>query len=473
MKRTLFLAPLAATACSLAPHPSTPLSLAPPVVSAAIVPVSGPPQAIVAGAAVRPDWYREFGSPALDTLVNQALVANTDLANAEAALRQAREQAAAAAGTTLPQIDANYQAQRIRVSRTLSNPLIDPSQYLYTLHTAQLAVTYPLDLFGGLRAKTASARAAAEVAHDRLAAARTTVVANLVVAVIQRAALSAQLDATRASIAGNREILTMLQRRQALGDIGAADVSAQQTALASAEGALPPIARQLAHETVLIASLTGVAAGSRLPVLPTLSELRLPGTLPVALPAAIIANRPDVRAAEAQMRGAAADVGAAIAARLPNLQLSANVGGEATALASLLASGNIFWSLIGGVTQPLFHGGQLKHQQRAAEAELDGAEAQYRGAVLQAFADVGDALTGLRTDADALDAAVRASDAADRNLDFTRRQLALGGAGTLAVLNAAAADAQATSQRVQAQAARLSDTVALFQAVGGGLTVDR
>jgi outer membrane protein TolC len=213
--------------------------------------------------------------------------------------------------------------------------------------------------------------------------------------------------------------------------------------------------------------LIGVAPGSALPALPGFADLTLPDTLPVGLPGAIVANRPDVQAAAAQMRGAAADLGAAIAARLPQLTLSANVGGVAETFGDMFASGNPFWALIGGATQPLFHGGQLLHQKRAAEAELDGAKAQYRQAALQAFADVSDALTGLQTDADALDAATRAGDAASRNLLFARRQLALGNIGTLTLLNASASSAQAAAQLIQTKAARMSDAVALVQAVGG------
>jgi len=460
----------ALSACTVGPqHPSTTVSLSPPVPSAVIAPVAGPAQQIVPGATVQPDWWTRFGSAKLDALVARALAANNDLANAEAALRQTREQANAATGAGLPQVDASYQAQRVRVSRTFSNPLNDPNQYLYTLHTAQLSVSYPLDLFGGQRNKVRSARAAAEVSADRLIAARTTVVANLVNAVILQASLDAQIDAAKAAIRSNREILGLLQQRQALGDIGLADVAAQQTALATAESTLPSLERQQDHQRGLIATLTGAAPGSVPTSLPALAELTLPGTLPVALPDAIVANRPDVRAAEAAMVGAGADVGTAIAARLPNIQLSATLGGEATNIANMFASGNPFWTLLGGATQPLFHGGQLLHQKRAAEAALEGAKAQYRAAVLQAFLDVSDALSGLETDADALDAAARAGTAADRNLGFVRRQLELGAVGTLALLNAEASDAQASSALVQAKAGRLTDTVALFQAVGGGV----
>jgi len=470
MKRALILAPVLLAGCSLGPqHPTSDVALPPPTAPAVIAPVAGAAQTIVPGAAVRADWWRDFGSPALDALVDRALKANNDLATADASLRQAQEQARATAGGALPQLDASFQSQRLKTSETLANPLPDPSQYLYSLHTAQLSVSYSPDLFGQGRSKLRSARAASEVAANRLAAAHNTVVSNLVNAVIQQASLAAQIDAAQTSIATNRDVLGLLRTRQQLGDIGAADVAAQQTLLATAEGALPPLMRQRDHQSSQISILVGAAPGTALPTLPTLAELSLPATLPVSLPAAIVANRPDVRAAEAQMRGAGADVGTAIAARLPAINLSANVGGEATRIGDLFASGNPFWALIGGVSQPLFHGGALKHQQKAAEAALDGAKAQYRASVLQAFGDVGDALSGLKSDADALDAASRANDAASQNLLFTRRQLALGGVGTLGLLNASSAAAQASSQLVQARAARLSDSVALFQALGGGV----
>jgi NodT family efflux transporter outer membrane factor (OMF) lipoprotein len=470
------MALLCACSCTLGPrHPTTTLSLPPAVASTTIVPASGPPQQLVAGGVVPAGWWHQFGDPALDALVERALLANNDLASAEASLRQTRELAAAATGASLPQLDLSLQAQRTKVSRILPNPLNDPTKYLYSLNTAQLSVSYPLDLFGAGRNKIASARAAAEVARFRLAAARLTVISSLVSAVVQQASLRAQIDAANESIRSNREVLTIMQRRQSIGEIGAADVASQQTALATAESALLPLLRQLDHQRGLIAILIGVAPGSPLPVLPTLDALVLPGSLPVSMPAAIVSNRPDVRAAEAQMRAAGADVGTAIAARFPNIQLTANLGGEATNFARMFADGNPFWTVLGGLTQPLFHGGQLLHQQHAAEAGLEIAKAQYRGAVLQAFADVSDALSGLHDDANALDAATRASDAARRNLVFTRRQLALGGVGTLTVLNAAASDAQAQTQVVQARAARLTDVVSLFQALGGspGASLER
>lgn len=469
--KPLFLPLLAlmVTACAAGPRDLDPEATLPPQQQQQrFAPQAGPEQATV-DTVVAADWWRAFGSPELMALVDEALAHATDIAVADAALRQAREQAGAAAGAALPEVDASYQAQRTRVSNALAPAVTDSSQYLYTLHTAQVTVSYGLDLFGGTRAHIRSARAAAEVQRHRLEAARAAVVANLVQAVIQRASLADQVAAGETSVSVNRDILQNLLQRQRLGAVGAADIATQQTALATAEAALPALVRAEAHQRIVIGTLLGRAAGVELPPLPNLGALALPHDLPLALPSDLVARRPDIRAARAQLEGAGADVGVAIAARLPNIQLSASAGGAAQHLFDLFQGGNPFWSLVGGVTQPIFHAGALRHQQHAAEAALDGAKAQYRAAVLQAFGDVADALTGLRTDADALDAAARASDASGRALGFIRRQLELGDVGTLALLNATAADAQARGQLIQARAARLTDTVAMFQAAGGGV----
>jgi NodT family efflux transporter outer membrane factor (OMF) lipoprotein len=458
--------------CSLGPvHPATQIALPPsPGGNASIDPITpanGPAQMIIVGASVPARWWTEFHCAALDSLVERALASSNDLQAADATLRQARE-LAAANGQMTPQVDASYQAQRARVSNTLATPLTDPNQTLYSLHTAQLSLTYQLDLFGGVRSKILSLRAAADVAHEHYLAARNTLVSNLVLAVIQQASLAAQVDEVARSVRFNRDLLAMLRRRQVLGAIGAADVAAQETALATAESMLPPLERSRLHQRALISAYLGVAAGAPLPPLPSLDALQLPVEIPLSLPADIVGRRPDVMAAEAQMRGAGADLGTAIAARLPSIQIGASVGGAATRFSDMFASGNPFWSLIGGVTQPVFHGATLFHQMKASQAALDAAKAQYRGAAIQAFVDLSDALAGLRADADVLDAASRARDAAARNLHFVTRQLELGDVGTLTLLNAGTADAQASLLHVQARAARLSDTVALFLAMGGG-----
>jgi NodT family efflux transporter outer membrane factor (OMF) lipoprotein len=426
----------------------------------------GQTQDVALGETTPPNWWHAFGCDRLNTLTETALSANEDIKVADASLRQARELAAAAGGALGPQVDASYQFQHARTSASLATPVTDPNQLLYSLHTAQLTVSYPLDIFGGLQSKARSARAAAEVQNFRLLAARQSVAANIANAAINRASLEDQISASRASIAAERELLEMLRRRRQLGMIGAGDVAAQEAALASSEGALPALVRAEARQRAVIAVLLARPPGVELPSLPDLQCLQLPQHVPVALPADIVRQRPDVRAAEAQLHGAAADLGAAIAARLPNITLTADAGGTAQDFGKMFSDGNVFWSLVSGLTAPIFHEGALRHEQHAAEAALDAAKAQYRATVLQAFVDISDALTGLHGDAEALDAAERGVRASAQSLALARQQLALGEIGTFAALSAEAADQLARLQLAQARAARLTDTVALYQANG-------
>ncbi|MET4896127.1 efflux transporter outer membrane subunit [Sphingomonadaceae bacterium jetA1] len=458
--------------CAVGPHDLDAHASLPPLSAAPVIaPASGPAQSV--SATVAPEWWHAFGNTQVDALVTEALAHNNDVAAAEASLRQAREQALATKGSLLfPQGGLSYNAQRTRVSNALSPAVANQNQQLYTLHTAQVSISYNVDTFGGNRAQVRSAKAQAAMARHQLDAARMTIAANLVTALIERASLAEQVAAAKTAIAVNRDILSALQQRQRLGAVGAADVATQQAALATAEGALPPLVRAEAAQRTIIATLLGRAPGSELPALPELAQMTLPTALPAIIPSELVHRRPDVLAAEAQLQGAGADVGAAIAARLPSIQLSANAGGTAQDFGNMFKSGNPFWALLGGITQPLFHANALRHQQKAAEAALEGAKAQYRSAVLQAFGDVADSLTGLSTDAQALEAAQRASNAAGQALTFARRQLALGDVGTLQLLNATATDAQARAQMIQARAARMTDTVALFQAAGGPVARD-
>jgi NodT family efflux transporter outer membrane factor (OMF) lipoprotein len=429
-------------------------------------PALGQAQDFAVGATTPPNWWHAFGCVRLDVLEVAALSANEDIKAADATLRQARELALAAGAALGPQVDASFEPQRARTSASLAPPVSDPNQLLYSLHTSQLTVSYPLDIFGGLQSKARSATAAAEAQNFRLLAARQSVAANLANAAINRASLDEQIAASRATIAAERELLEMLRQRHRLGMVGAADLAAQEAVLASAEGGLPALVRAEARQRGIIAVLLGRSAGDVLPPLPDMQCLQLPQRVPVALPADVVRQRPDVRAAEAQLHGAADDVGTAIAARLPNLTLTAAIGGAAQDFDSMFSGGNVFWSLLGGLTAPIFHEGALRHQQHAAEAALEAAKAQYRATVLQAFADIADSLTGLHGDAETLDAAERGARAAAQSLTLSRRQLALGEIGTFSVLGAQAADQQARLQLVQARAARLSDTVALYQANG-------
>ena len=194
----------------------------------------------------------------------------------------------------------------------------------------------------------------------------------------------------------------------------------------------------------------------------------MPEELPVSLPSQLVAQRPDVLQAEANLHAASAQIGIAIANRLPNIELTANAGSTALAIDKVFTSGTGFWSLGAAVTAPLFQGGTLLHQERAAKAAYEQAAEQYRSTVLTAFQNVADTLTALQQDADGLKAAAMPPNAAKVTLDLSQRQLHDGYAGYLPLLNAEQAWQQARINLVQAQADRYADTAALFQALGGG-----
>lgn len=425
-----------------------------------------PAQTFSVGETTPRAWWTAFGCTDLNKLVDEGLSGSNDIAAADAALRAARAQAGVAGAALAPGVDVSYSAQRAQSPASLQSPLADATQTLYSLHTAQVTVSYPLDLFGGLRARRQSARAAAKVAAAHLLAARQSLAANLVVAVVSRAALADQIAATEVSINSARQMLELTRKRRALGAAGDADVAAQEAALATEEATLPALQRSEEHQRVVIATLLGRAPGDDLPPLPASTCLVLPPHVPVALPAAVVQGRPDVQAAAAAVEGAAADARAAVAARFPSLMLTASAGGAAQSFSNMFQDGNAFWSLIGSVSAPVFHAGALRRQQQAAVALFDQSKAQYRSVVLQAFVDVSDAINGLQADARTEDAAVRALAAAEQSYVFTQRQQQLGDVGTYALLQAQAAVQQARLQRTAAWAARLVDTVALYQANG-------
>jgi NodT family efflux transporter outer membrane factor (OMF) lipoprotein len=289
-----------------------------------------------------------------------------------------------------------------------------------------------------------------------------------VTAAIQEASLRGQLAATQRIIAIERNLLDILKRQFGFGQAAQADVLAQDAALAAAEELLPPLEKQLAQQRDLLTALAGQYSADEIEQRFDLAHLKLPTNLPVSLPSKLVDQRPDVRAAEANMHAASAQVGVALAARLPNILLSANGGSSAPNFGQIFTPGVGFYTLTASATAPIFDGFTLYNKQKAAEAALDQAEAQYRATVITAFQNVADALRALQSDARAVRAARRAEDTAKASLDIVQKQLNAGQVNQLAVLNAQQTYLTAAVIRVQTEANRLSDTAALFMALGGG-----
>ena len=423
-------------------------------------------QSLVAGQNPPADWWKGFGSSAIDALVQQALLANPSMQAAEATLRQSLENVAAQRGYYYPTITAEASATRNRDATQVLSPTLTSGAATYSLYTPQLVVSFVPDVFGGTRRQVESLQALADANRYEYDAAYLTLVANVVSAAIQEAGLRAQIRATQQVIDLERESLTVMRAQLDLGAIAEADVLAQEAALALIEATLPPLRKALDQQHDLLAALTGQLPGDAPDVQLELDQLKLP-QIPVGVPSQLVERRPDVRAAEAQLHAATAAVGVAIANMLPQITLTGQIGNVATNGSQVFSGMNEFWTVGASLTQTLFAGGTLYHKERAARAGIDIAGAQYRQAVLTAFQNVADALRALAADADAVQLQERAYKASSASLEITRQQFALGAVSYLALINAQQSYQQAIIGRAQALMNRYADTAALCQALGG------
>jgi NodT family efflux transporter outer membrane factor (OMF) lipoprotein len=449
----------------------------------------GEAQHYVSGRDIPFEWWQLFQCPALNSLIEKAFKANPTIAAAQAALGQAKELVYAQQGLYFPSVGATYQAERHKIAGNLTNdqapgvqgngdnlsaPLQTPGippytePLYYNFQTAELTVGFVPDVFGGNRRQVESLAAQTEVQRLALEATYTTLASNMAAAAIQEAALRAQIRATQEIIAADEKSLQVLRDQFRLGQAMRIDVAAQETALAQAKATLSPLQLQFEQTRDLIRAFVGNLPNQDVPETFELEALQLPPELPVSLPSKIIEQRPDVRAAEAQLHAANAQVGVALAAMLPQFAITGSYGGNADQFSWMFRSGGPFWNLVGSITQPLFQGGTLLHRKRAANEALKQAAAQYQSAVITAYQNVADTLHASLSDADALAASVDVENAAKVTYDITRRQMQVGYVDYLILLTAEAAYGQAVLARVQAQAARYGDSVALFQALGGG-----
>jgi NodT family efflux transporter outer membrane factor (OMF) lipoprotein len=427
----------------------------------------GEAQAFLQDKDIPGQWWTLFQSKPLNDLIDQALKTNPDLEAAQAALRVAWENVYAQEGAFFPSIAADYSPTRQKVAGQLGSPTASGT-YIYSLHTTQVTVAYTLDAFGGIRRQVENLEAQAGSQRFQVEAAYLTLTSNVVAAAVQEAGLRAQIAATRRIMDIESHSLELLKRQYALGQVARADVVAQEAALANTQATLPPLEKQLAQQRDLLCRLTGRFPSDAPADQFEISSIELPTELPVSLPSKLVEQRPDVRSAEEQMHAAGAQIGVAVANRLPNITLSADIGSSATAIAQLFTPGTGFWVLAANMSQPIFQGGTLLHRQRAAEAACDQATAQYKSTVLTAFQNVADVLHAIQSDAEAVKAAVTAEKAASESLAIARRQLELGDISYLALLNAEQTYQQASITLAQALSNRYADTAALFQALGGG-----
>ncbi|KVC26692.1 efflux transporter outer membrane subunit [Burkholderia pseudomultivorans] len=413
-------------------------------------------------------WWTQFGSAPLNRLVDTAWRNSPTLAAARARLDEARQNYIAQAGATmLPRVDANLSATREKVDvAAFGLPASVPNPGPFTLYDASVNVSYTLDVFGGNRRALEALLAQVDYQSYTADAARLTLAGNVVATAILRASLARQIALTRQLIDAQAQQLRIVEARAAAGGVSQADVHAQRTLLAQTQAALPPLAARLAQADHRLAILLGTPpAEAELPDL-NLDALALPRTLPVTLPSTLARERPDIRAAEALLHQASANVGVATANLYPRFSISAGLGSERTRVADIVSGLNI-WNVGLGLTQPLFHGGELRAKKRAAQATYDAAFASYRDTVLQALQQVADAMRAVEHDAAELQATDIAAQEASARRAIAGDRYASGGISTFELLDTQRQVLQTSLDRTRAQADRLTDTAALFQALAG------
>lgn len=419
------------------------------------------------GADISAEWWEAFRSRKLSDLIRDGLTHNADVGAAEAALRVAQANALAQRGALFPVVGAGFDANRQKISNIVSSNVASNAE-LYSLHTAQVTVAFVPDIWGGTRRQIESADALAEMQFFQREGTYLTLSSNIALAAVEEARLLGQIAVLRRSIELQSQLLGILKKQNDEGQIAMTDVVAQESAVAQAKLLLVPVEKQFAQQHNLIAQLTG-RLPSAVPVAHfQLSSFTLPRKLPLSLPADLVRQRPDIRAAEASLRSANAQIGVAIANRLPQITLTGNAGSTAASLSQLFSPGTGMWMIAGSLAQTVFDAGTLQNRQVAAEAAAAQSVEQYRGVVLAAFRNVADVLRALQADARAIDAATAAERSSSRYIELVRKQVELGQVNIATLITAQQAYLQSSLARVDAQAARLSDTVALFQALGGG-----
>jgi NodT family efflux transporter outer membrane factor (OMF) lipoprotein len=431
---------------------------------------AGLDQHFVGGADVPGEWWQMFRSPELTTLVARALQKNPSLAAAADALRAAQENTLAQEGGWLPQLSAQFNRTRTEFGlgeEGLSRGVIGlPATF--SIYDAQVNVSYTFDVWGQNARSVEADRAAAEAQAFTLEGAVNMLAANTATAAITAASLIEQIKAEKALVEAERQLLKTVRSQFELGGATGTDVATQEAQLGNTEALVVPLQIQLGQTRDQLAAYVGrVPAEAAIPTI-TLDQLTLPGDLPVSLPSRLVDQRPDIRNAEAQLHEATANIGVAVSNRLPQITLTGSVGSEPARIGNLFGPGNGELNLLTQALTPVFEGGTLLHKQRQAVASARQAADTYRNTVITAFQNVADVLTALSGDAQALQANQRAERAAARSLGLARMQYGAGGVAYLTVLTAQTQYQNAVIGLIKAEAARYTDTVALFAALGGG-----
>jgi NodT family efflux transporter outer membrane factor (OMF) lipoprotein len=422
-------------------------------------------QHIALGREIEGYWWSLFGSDAIDQLVKQALAHNRSLLASKATLAQAQELALAQAGSRYPQVDISSGVGREQYGKEFLGGFAQIPPFTY--FAVGPTVSYTLDYTGGVARSVERQYALAEVDRHQLDAAYLTVTGQAVMQTIAIASARAQIETVEAILDQDRDNLRLVQTAFDNGSVAREDVVSAQSQIANDMTLLPPLRQDLAKARHALSVVLGQVTASELPADLDLAQIALPLEVPVSLPSELAHRRPDILAAEARLHAATSAVGVAQSNLYPKLQLSASVGQQSLKADQLFDRTNNAWSIVSGLTAPIFDGGTLRAEKRAAVDAMRASAADYEQTVLEAFAQVADLLEALDHDAEQLDAQAQAQRAAQSSLDLARASYSEGNAGVLLVLDAERSYQQARLGYVRAVVQRYLDTVQLFLALGG------
>jgi NodT family efflux transporter outer membrane factor (OMF) lipoprotein len=427
---------------------------------------SGQAQQFDYGDAIAADWWQVFNSPPLNDIIKEALDQNRNLAAAEARLRQSQDLLLAGYGVFFPQANLG-----LAISRQKFSPVqfgIGTAGSTFTLYTPQVSASYLLDVFGGQRRTVEDLAAQVDYQGYTAQATYITLLGNVINATIAQAAYQAQIEATEQIIGIIKEQVRLTETQSNAGTVPYASVVSLQSQLATAEASLPPLRQNLSKTQHLLAALVGRTPGQWAAPRLALKDITLPRKLPVTLPSDLVRRRPDILASEAQLHSASAKIGVATAALFPTITLNADFGKNITNSVAVFGPGGQFWSVGGSLAQPLFRGGTLWYQRKAAIEAYQASLASYQQVVISAFQQVADSLRAVENDALTLKAQSEALNAATQALQLVKANHQAGLVNYLQILTADNQYQQARLGVIQAQALRLQDTAALFVALGGG-----
>ena len=411
-------------------------------------------------------WWKMLGSAKLDALINQAIKANPSLMAAQSTLTQAQELYSARAGSTLyPQANAAMNEQRIQLNGATQGLPNSPS--VFNLYNASVAISYNFDLFGGNRRILESLASRASYQQFQFQGAKLTLAANVATTAITQAKIAGQIQANEVSLKAQEDQLIVAHHRLRLGQTSADDVLALTTETEQTRAGIPALHTRYEQTIHLMATLIGQAPGQGDVPTFSLQDFRISTNLPMLVPSALIRSRPDIQASEALMRAANAEYGVAISKMYPQFNLSASLGSLALTPETLFGTGSLFWQLLGQLTQPIFNLG-LPAESRAALAVFEAASSNYQAVILDSFRNVADVLRALENDAFTLESQSKASAAATALVKSVERQYTSGSASYLQLLIAQLQAQKTKYDLISAQAQRLTDSVALYQAMGGG-----